>query len=197
MKLLKSLLTLAAVAAIGHSVQAAPITGSIDFSGAVEYNTTSLATATQVNHFYDVAGNIDKANVSSTTGAYTVIPLGTDATFVAPYVFTPSTAYAPLWTVTAGGETFTFELTSSTVTMQTASFLDITGVGFLTGTGTTNYDRTPGSWAFSSQSSGGATRSRFSFSANNTALPDAGSALTLLGIGMMGVEAVRRKFNKI
>lgn len=197
MKLSKSFkpLALAAIAMAGllSTAQAALINGTIDFAGSAQFDTTSLATATQVTHFFDVSQNIDKANVVTTSGDFNLV-LGGDADFAHPYIFNPSTDTNPLWTVTVGGQTFSFHLETSSIHMQVASALVIDGTGILSGNG---FEDTPGSWSFSSQSSGGIERARFSFSANNSALvPDAGSALSLLGIGLIGVEVIRRKLAK-
>ena len=48
-----------------------------------------------------------------------------------PWIFHPSTATPGLWSV--GG--FTFDLISATVVTQTATFLNITGTGTVSGNG--------------------------------------------------------------
>jgi VPDSG-CTERM motif len=48
-------------------------------------------------------------------------------------------------------------------------------------------------WSFTTQSSGGRTRTAFSFSANGVVVPDGGSAVALLGLALVGVEVLRRK----
>jgi hypothetical protein len=48
-------------------------------------------------------------------------------------------------------------------------------------------------WSFTTQSAGGITRTSFSFSANNAAVPDGGSAVALLGLTLIGIEMLRRK----
>ena len=93
-----------------------------------------------------------------------------------------------LWSV--GG--FTFDLTSATVVTQTATFLNIRGVGTVSGNG---FEDTTARWAFSVQNAGGGTGDFFSFSANTAAqgVPDGGSAVALLGISLVAIEFVRRK----
>jgi hypothetical protein len=81
----------------------------------------------------------------------------------------------------AGG--FTFDLLSSTVVMWTASALVIEGTGIVSGNG---FDPTAMDWSFTTQSSGGRTRTVFSFSANGVAVPDGGSAVALLGLALTG-----------
>lgn len=198
MKPLKTILAIsaAAFATVGllSTAQAVPITGDIDFAGQAFFNTNSLATATQVVNFKtnDAASANGTAMVTSATGSFSGLS-GSIASFPNVYTFNPSTATTPLWTV--GG--FTFNLTSSTVVFQNSQFLAISGNGILSGNG---FDPTPGVWAFTSQQADGSPQTSFSFSANTSAVPravpDGGSALSLLGIALVGVEAVRRKLIK-
>jgi len=176
-----------------QQASAQSITGDIDFSGNVSFNTGDLATATSVTQFRDVGGMAGFLNVSGTSGSFTAIPLSTDAAFTTPYVFSPSTPYNPLWTVTSGGTTFSFQLLSSTIQSQSATFLNVTGAGILTGTG---FAPTPGMWSFTSTTSaGGRTDNKFGFAANTSAVPDGGSALALLGISLVGIQVLRRKLS--
>src|SRR2546423_719692 len=186
MKLIKPLLASAAAIVVASglalSAHATQITGDIDFAGEVKFDTTSLATATMVVQW-------KMAVVSDTTGDFASVPDNTPVTFATPYVFNPPTAYASLWTV--GG--FTFELTGSTIELQNSRFLNISGVGFVSGNG---FDRTPGTWSFTSNQSNGGTSRMFSFAANTTATPtpDSGSTIALLGVAFMSVAAIRAKF---
>ena len=164
------------------SAQAAQIHGFIDFAGEVKFDTTSLATATMVKQW-------KIAFVSGTSGDFTSVPLMSNVAFVTPYVFNPPTSYTNLWSV--GG--FTFELTSSNIVTQNSNFLNIMGLGFVTGNG---FDRTPGTWSFTSNRSNGGTASQFSFAGNTTATPtpDSGSTVALLGVAIFTVGALRAKF---
>jgi hypothetical protein len=74
--------------------------------------------------------------------------------------------------------------------MQTASTLVIEGTGIVSGNG---FDPTAMDWSFTTQSSGGRTRTTFSFSANGVAVPDGGSAVALLGLALTGIEVLRRR----
>jgi hypothetical protein len=192
MKLSKTILAVLATGVIScglfsQQVQAVQINGDIDFSGNVTFNTSSLATATSVTQFRTVFGVAGGLNVSGTSGSFTSVPLGTFAAFQTPYVFNPTTAYPTFWQV--GG--FTFNLLNSTVINQNAFFLEVRGVGIITGNG---FDPTPGTWSFTSTSSNGGSNNTFGFAANTASIPDGGSALALLGIALVGVEALRRKF---
>jgi len=53
----------------------------------------------------------------------------------------------------------------------------------------TGFDPTAGEWVFTANQGGGT----FSFSSSNAAVPEGGSALILLGLGLVGLEALRRK----
>jgi hypothetical protein len=167
--------------------EAALINGTIDFAGSVMFDSSHLDNATQVMLWRDVFGNLGFSNVAATTGDFSGIPLGTQATMATPWIFTPSTNTPGLWSV--GG--FTFDLMSATVVNQTATFLNITGTGIITAAG---FEDTAATWAFTVQNAGG-NNDFFSFSGNVSThgVPDGGSAVALLGIGLGVVEFIRRK----
>jgi len=176
MKILpKPILTLLAIglAALSPPVQAAPITGRIDFGvGTVSYDTTSLATAKQVSTWTN-------AHVTAATGdfaaAQTTSPgsPGDSVSLAQPWIFNPSTPTPGLWSV----DGFTFNLTTSVVVTQNANFLDITGAGMITNS---NFDNTPGVWSFTSTDANGQPRNSFTFTTDTTAVPEAGTTVTLL-----------------
>ncbi len=192
----KTLLAVLATAALTlGAAQAVQITGDIDFTGQAFFNTNSLATATAVNNFKAMAGGAShSALVTNVSGSFaTTISDGDVASFPNLYQFNPSAPTTPLWTV--GG--FTFNLTSSTVLLQTSTALVIEGTGILTGPA--GFDPTPGVWAFSSQQSNGASKNSFSFSANTAAngVPDGGSTVALLGAALIGVATLLRKLSTV
>lgn len=166
-----------------------PIQGTIQFGGAALFDTNSLATATRVNVWFDDQSNPGHSTVEpGNTGVFAAIPSGTQADMAQPWIFNPSTPTPHLWSV-AG---FTFDLLSSTIVTQNASFLNISGTGIVSGP--PGFDPTNMDWAFSTQSAGGGTGTIFSFSANGVAVPEpAASALTLLGFALTGMEVWRRK----
>jgi VPDSG-CTERM motif len=166
--------------------QATAISGNIQFAGEVQFDTNSLATAKKVGTWYDVFHNAGFSSVTSATVDLAGIAPGTQATMGQPWAFNPSTPTASLWSV--GG--FTFDLLSSTIVTQNASTLVIEGSGIVSGNG---FDPTAMDWMFTTQSSGGRTRTTFSFSANGVAVPDSGSAVALLGLALTATEAIRRK----
>jgi hypothetical protein len=192
MKLSKTILAVLATGVLScglfsQQAQAAPINGDIQFAGEVAFDTNSLATATRVVTWFDVFHNAGFSSVTSATGDFAAfVSSGDQATMAQPWIFNPSTATPGLWSV--GG--FTFNLTSSTIDTQNASTLVISGTGVVSGNG---FDPTAMDWMFTTQSSGGRTRTTFSFSANGVAVPDGGSAVALLGLALTGIEILRRK----
>ncbi|CAN5761882.1 hypothetical protein BH20VER1_BH20VER1_07960 [soil metagenome] len=166
-----------------------PITGTIGFSGLATFNTNSLATATQVINFQPFSGGPNNsATVTNATGSFaTTVTPGSLASFPNIYTFSPSVAVTPLWTV--GG--FTFNLTSSVIVRRESSFLDITGMGTITGP--SGFSSTPGTWAFSSQSSGGAPAANFAFSANSHAIPEPSTYALLVGGTAFAAFVARRR----
>jgi hypothetical protein len=191
--LTKSILTLIAAGLVltalsTQEAQAAKISGRIDFAGSLMFDASALQNVTQVVEWRDIFGNAGFSNVAAFNGSYSgFVALGDQATMGTPWTFLPPPGGQPgLWSV----DGFTFDLTSATVVTQTAEFLNITGVGTVSGNG---FEATHARWAFSVANSGGGTGDFFSFSANTTAVPDGGSAVALLGISLVAIEFVRRK----
>ena len=176
-------------AVFSQQAQATSIQGTIEFAGSVHFDTNSLATAHRVVTWYDINNNAGFSSVApSSTGDFSGILAGTQATMAQPWIFNPSTPTPGLWSV--GG--FTFDLLSSTVVTQNAQFLNISGTGIVSGNG---FDPTGMEWSFTAQQSGGTPRTIFSFSANGVAVPDGGSAVALLGLALVGIEVLRRKLH--
>ena len=185
MKLSKRILALLATGVFScglfsQQAQATAINGDIQFAGTAQFNTNSLLTATRVVTWINT--HVEAGN----TGDFSGIAMNTPATFGAPWVL--STPTPGLWSV--GG--FTFDLLSSNIVTQNAGELTITGTGMVSANG---FDPTAMDWSFTTQSSSGRTRSVFSFSANGMAVPDGGSAVSLLGCALLGLAALRRKLS--
>lgn len=160
--------------------QATMINGAITFAGGAIFDTDSLATATEVDTFLNVMVTSRDGDFAST------VNVGDSVSMTTPYVFMPSMATPALWSV--GG--FTYDLASSTVVLQTADFLLITGTGTISGNG---FEATTGTWSFTSQSPDADGVFSFSAGSNAQGVPDGGTTVALLGIALAGVELIRRK----
>jgi len=186
--------------ALSTAANAAPsITGSIGFGPAplsgvtlqdgLGNTTTSLAAAKGVKAW-------GTTQVTTVGGSFATFVAGTNTpAFSAPWVFNPSTPLPALWTITgslAGGETFTFNLTSSSIVTQNASFLNVTGTGTMTGTGTTAYAATAGTFNFTIPSPGAGEQ--FTWTSSSAPVPDGGTTMALLGVSLLGLYGARRKF---
>jgi hypothetical protein len=191
-------LALAVVGLFSSGAVAAPIQGNIDFNGVITLgdqtgaNTTSLGSATRVNVWND-------SWVASVSGDFSSISPGftTKATMAAPWIFnsgtpgtpTPGPALNSLWSV--GG--FTFNLTSSMVSSQSSTFLDVTGVGTITSTNP-NLDPTAGTWSFTISNASGQTQNTFSFQAESAAVPEPSSValIAISGVAAIAIKVLRR-----
>jgi PEP-CTERM motif len=169
---------LVAASVFTPSLRAAPITGSIDFAGVVTFDSMSLANATQVTQW-------NSSFVLQDSGSFSSIAPGTNVTMAAPWIFNPSTATPSLWSV----GNFKFDLASSVIVSQSASFLNITGLGTLSGNG---FDPTPGTFSFTVSDSNGQNQSTFGFQAQSSAVPEP-STLALLGAGVAGLISARKR----
>jgi hypothetical protein len=170
------------------SVLAIPITGEVSFDGTITFNSTDVATATTIASFEN-----ERVSASTQVGSYAPIPDNTLATFAEPINFTTfSGPLAELWKVTSGGLTYSFDLNSLAVIFQGPGFLNLSGQGMARITG---FDPTPGVWRLTAQEG----NQRFSFSASSavvsTGVPDGGSTLILMGVGVMSLALLRHKLS--
>ena len=131
--------------------------------------------------------------VQTTVGDYNAVPLLTPATFT-NFSFTGSGAAstlvgAPITVWTVGG--FSFQLTSLLSTTVSPGVFSILGNGIANGPG---FQATAGVFSLS----GTGNQPTFTFQASTTAsgvaVPDGGTTVALLGLTLVGLEGMRRKF---
>jgi hypothetical protein len=191
MKTLKVLsLVLAVAGALTQPVQAIMINGSIDMSGTATLNNNLLGSATAATAFSAVTVG------GTPTGAFSGT-VGDSATWSA-FSWPSSTTVAPLWVFTDAGTgwTYSFNLDNVAVKSQDNEFLNLTGNGVLSIIGAGSpYDSTTGAWSFTISNPGGGAHANFDFTFANsqTAVPDGGATIALLGVGLLGLGALRRK----
>jgi hypothetical protein len=175
----KLILALALLGMTAH-LGAVQITGSLTIAGGATLD-GPLATANQVSTWVN-------PEVESRSGSFVAFTaVGQSVTMTQPWVFDPSGPQAALWSV--GG--FTFNLASSSIALQDANFLIVSGLGTIVGN---SFDPTPGVWRFSTQAPD--AQGVFSFSAStaaNPSVPDGGSSVALLGLAIAAIAVVRRK----
>lgn len=170
-----------------QQAQAVPITGQIDFTGGMNLN-LPMGSATAITSFVSVTVLSNPPTTPS--GSYSGLG-GTSVPTFNGFSFSSFSTVSPLWSFTVSGITYSFDLTSLNPVVQGAGFFFLSGTGLAKITGFTN---TAGTFSLSSQGTPGTTQ--FSFSATTAAtnaVPDGGSAVALLGIGLAGIEAVRRR----
>jgi hypothetical protein len=137
------------------------------------------------------------AAMTNTTGDFlTVLGPASSLTPIAidlnnPFVFDPfvggPTGFS--WGAPAGGPYLsTFTLGSVSVDVQNSTALNLSGMGTLTLDG---YSPTPGVFELTANRSGAS----FTFSGSNAAVPDGGSTIALMGLGLLGF-GTGRKFLK-
>lgn len=154
------------------------IEGNITFSGGATLDTGNANTAHAVTSFKNTV-------VQSVSGDFDTFINDLDpATFSASWFFDPSTPTSGLWSV--GG--FTFDLLTSTIVARGSGSLTVSGTGTISGN---SFDPTFGTWMFTTQNPG--ANGTFSFSASGLSVPDGGSAVSLLGLALIGIEVLRRK----
>jgi len=175
-----------------QTIWAIPITGGIGFTGAVTYDTTSAATATQVTSW------VAPITVTSHSGSFSAVPLGAVATFSsAVWNLNTIAAINNFWAVSG----FTFQLVSSSIsahggTPGVSGFMVVNGTGIVTGPAGSGYDPTTLSWTFTSSDesmSSPGPHWAFSASANPVQVPDGGATVLLLGVAFSGLALMKKK----
>lgn len=188
---MKNTLLLTAVLAAGSiaSVQALPsLTGSLEFGSFSPATLTggagTLSTATGISFFNVPLLGAAAVNTGATDDFASLA--GSTAEF---YDFTfnplPGTG-ADIWFIPSAS--VGFHLDSVVIDQQNTSGIALRGIGVVTAPG---YAPTAGTFFFSMQGQDG--DQSFSFSAGNTAVPDAGSSMALLGLTILGLGAFSRR----
>jgi hypothetical protein len=157
--------------------QAVPITGAITFAGGVTLDQPSVNNATEVTSWVS-------PTVFSASGSFAAFVTTGDSVTFTPLWFFNSPAIPAFWTV----DGFTFSETASFVVSQGGGFVNVVGTGTISGNG---FGPTTAIWTFTAQdpSAGGV----FSFSGSSQGTPDGGATVLLLGLGLVGIEGIRRK----
>ena len=186
---------MAALAGVGllSSAQATQINGTIGFTSAANATGGSLVNngggSFTLNYSNPMTVNFGNGDYTGTVGATTnfaSITFTNGGGLTSPNV--------PEWTFAVGGKTYSFDLLKlSTATFQPGNISALTlmgdGVAHITG-----FEDTHANFALE------ATGHHLTFDIlqpSNTAAPapDGGSTLALLGIGLVTVEALRRKLS--
>ena len=189
-------LLLTGLLSIGMSLaaHAVPIYGGISFFGGYTPQDSTATTVADLNNATQIAFGPTVVGIGGTSGAFTVIPDFTSVTMFTPLVISPATLPgSALWSVSSGGNTFTFTLTSMTVSPVSGSLpgaqaLTVNGIGTLSYAGGLGY--TPIEGSFIGTFNGGQGTS--TWSASTASVPDGGTTVTLLGASLLGLLAVSK-----
>lgn len=184
-----------AILSIAQAASAIAIQGYVAFDGSVSLD-QPIPTATKFVSFTN-----SKVSVGTQTGAY----VGTAGTAVTmePLQYDPFLAPdTPFWSFSSGGLDYSFDFQS--LTSLTAEALG-NGLFRLTAAGVgianiTGYDPTPGAFSITTTGNASATNlgfGAFTFVAGTTSqVPDSGTSLSLVAIGLVGIAGASRKLRK-
>jgi hypothetical protein len=189
MKLIKLTTVGAVIAFLGlaNVVQALPeIKGGIGFSGAfaTDGSPTDLTTGTM----FTIVGAVTTVP-AAVPGDFAGAPASPD-TFLSPILVHAGlggNVGQNLYTITIGGNLFTFLINSISQDVNSAKFYDVSGTGTVTAAG---FAPTIGTYTLNFTQSGG---SSFTWGATSTAIPDGGTTVILLGAALSGLGLLRRK----
>jgi len=184
--ILNSFLGAAMILAMTSSVQAIPISGSLQFVGAANLNSSGTAFSSYSDSSGGGLGPIVLGG--SQTGDYSGVTGGITAIWT-PFTFNPPAAsVTPLWMFTIGATVFSFDATSMQLVHNTANTINIEGTGIAHITG---LDDTVGTWTVTSTGSG----LNFTFGASTDvgSVADGGTTLLLLGVSLTLLALVGKR----
>jgi hypothetical protein len=173
--------------------QAQPITGSISFTGGADITgTLSNETASAYTGFFNTVSIPDPVVLGgSQTGTFLGAPTGTQVTFI-PFTFLSFTSPQELWSFSAGGETYTFTATTLVDTVH-PDYLNLSGLGTISITGTINYTDTAATWSYTDTGSGPGPGYNFGASITATPEPSTTSLMTMLALIGGAIRIVARR----
>jgi hypothetical protein len=178
---IKKIAAAAAVVCAAGIAQATPITGNIGFSGAVDLNSTTANAATAATAWFNTVaaspsgsfvGTVNNGDAVSMTGA-------------TPWSFN-SGPLASFWSV----DGFTFNLISSSIYSQVGGFLNVSLVGTVIGNG---YTATAFNGTFQVADPASSGPQTFTERLSFNSVPDGGTTVALLGLGLLGFGLFRKK----
>ena len=178
----------AAALSLTTAVQAVSISGEVAFSGKYTQNGGTLGQLNTATSFSISSVAIDDAFgdfAGATAPLSFASPIGVNGN-------APTLVGATLWSITVGPKTYTFKVGSFTETYNpgsgTSDQINITGLG-IASDGIGGLDDTTGSFELNFGNSGTST---FTWR-SSSAVPDGGATAMLIGVGLLGLGALRRK----
>ncbi len=172
------------------TVSAVPITGTVTIQGGTTLVPQGSALGSVSGVGLDNLGSIltGSGSFAGTAGAANV-------SFTGFNIQNGAVSISPLWSFTIGAVAYSFDLAQMTVTTKSDASLVISGTGFLHITG---FDTTPGTWSYQINSTTPDGKQNgvggiFSYQSSNTAIPDGGMTVVLLGAALSGLYVFRRK----
>ena len=155
--------------------------GSISFGGAYTVPNPDLTTAE--------AATITSVVVITSGGVLSGATLPTFATPIGINGAGPSLVNQTLWTVVAGGITWSFTVNTESVDgSSTSSSSGLKGIGTLTDISDNIYATSSGIWQIGFGQAGS-----FSWQSTSSTVPDGGATVMLLGAALTGMGLLRRK----
>ena len=180
---LKTLLAVGSIAA-ASSASAVMIKGDIGINLAVGADVAVDTTANTVDF---TSGPNGDGSINFATGDFAGMA-GSFADY-ADFTYDAFTGPTTIWSV-LGTPSTSFTLTSITYISETATGVTLEGRGFASMAG---FDTTGGDWSFSSDQAG---NSNYNFSSTTSVVPDSGATLALLGLGLVSVVGIARRYGK-